>query len=405
MWNKCENPFLKKYQVVKIHGKDEHYTKFAEVRGIYARHDVFKVLTGPVFAAIGKKMFKLQYFFKNIKHDQRIEYFLSRMMRPGIGWETDHTSYEASFLYMQFQIEFAFYKFCVSNFPEAMNIILHAESCIVGKNSCTNKFFCFVMWFRRQSGEMNTSLGNSYYNLVLGAFVAYLSGTSIQEYLDTVLVEGDDGAGVTPIVPDAKYYERLGHIVKLEHHDNPCHASFCGMVFDEDSKCVVVSPIEKILEFGWSKHQYFFARDSKHHELIKAKALSVLYSYGACPMIAEVGRKFLELTNSSDAHQVLKNSSLNSYERQKWTDIIDHEVCFQEIDMKTRILVEQKYLIPIEVQLRFEQYIRNFTEVQPIVFPELLNYCKPEYLKYYDIYSIDVDTNVRSIRELANKFL
>jgi hypothetical protein len=405
LWERCENPFLLKFRIVKIHGKDEHYIKFAEVRGIYSRHDVFKVLVGPVFAAISKKMFKHEYFFKYIKHEDRMSYFLERMSVVGTAWGTDHTSFEASFLEMQLTIEFQFYRFCVMANPLAKMIIEYAEEVLIGENTCVSKYFVFRMLFKRYSGEMNTSTGNTYYNEVLGAFVSIKSGNKLEQYMNTNLTEGDDEAAKTSIVPKHQIYEALGHIVKLDIFDDPCMMSFCGMVFDEDARAIVVNPIEKILEFGWCKHEYFFATDKKYKSLIKAKSMSILYSYGACPMISVVGRKFFELTHDADETQAIKSKSISSYELDRWKTMIESEILFQDIDDKTRHLVEKKYSIPIDTQIRFEQYINSFTEIQPICFPELLDYCKHEYIFYYDTYSMDVSRDIKTPGKLAEQFL
>lgn len=401
----CYDPRQKKFRIVKVHGKDEPYSKFAEVRGIYSRHDIFKVLSGPLFAAIGKKMFKHEYFFKNVKTPDKVRVFLERMSGQGSAWETDHTSFEASFRETQFQIEFDFYRYCCQGNPEAMDLLQYIEKVITGVNSCRNKYFKFNINARRQSGEMNTSLGNSYYNLVLGAFVAVKSGNTIEEYLRSVLIEGDDGVARTTYIPDPLIYAKLGHIVKLESHINPCHASFCGMIFDPDDKNIVVSPIEKILEFGWTGQEYVLASDRTHRSLIKARSMSLLYSYPGCPMVAALARKFYELTYDADASQILKSKTLNTYERDKWTEAIQAPILFRDVGLKTRILVEEKFGLPISLQMEFEAYVSKITSIQPLNFPKLLDYCKPEYTLYQQNYSLYADISSRQIKVLSEKFL
>lgn len=77
-YENCDDLFNAKYNEVKVHGKDESYTKFAEVRGIYSRSDIFKCISGPIFARIGKKFFLHEQFFKKIENNNRIKTLKTR---------------------------------------------------------------------------------------------------------------------------------------------------------------------------------------------------------------------------------------------------------------------------------------------------------------------------------------
>jgi len=79
----------KKTREVKVHGKDESYSKFAEARGIYARTDEFKIESGPLFAKISKRFFNKPFFFKNITQKNKIKHLKKRMARQGIAWDTE----------------------------------------------------------------------------------------------------------------------------------------------------------------------------------------------------------------------------------------------------------------------------------------------------------------------------
>lgn len=382
----CDDLNHPRHNEVGVHGKDESYTKFAEVRGIYARKDVSKCKFGPVIAKISKPFFQKPFFFKKVKHEDKINVLKERMSGSGIAWDTDFTSFESTFQKEQLQFEIDFYLFCTQANPKARMIIEEFSKIISGVNICKNKFFKFNINARRMSGEMNTSLGNSYFNLLLSSFISIKSGNSEEQTMNSILIEGDDCLCKTIILPDSTMYEKFGAKVKQNCYIDPCHASFCGMIFDSDSEQIIVDPIPKILNACYTDDSYLLSSRVKHEDLLKAKAMSLLYSYPGCPIINNFAQYIMRCTIHRDPSRILK-TSLSDFEREKWNLILKTPVPLVSSKLGTRILMEHKFNIPIPFQLRIEKFFDSLSILSPWNFPELLDYCKPEYLLYYDVYA------------------
>jgi hypothetical protein len=382
----CDDLMHKRHHEVKVHGKDESNTKFTEVRGIYARSDISKCKFGPVVSRISKKFFLHEQFFKKVPNDMRISVLKQRMSNNGIAWDTDFTSFESTFQKEQLSYECDFYRYCCQANPKAMEIMNEFIDVICGINICKNKYFKFNITCRRMSGEMNTSLGNSYFNLLLSSFIAIKSGNSEDEIMSSILIEGDDCLCKTTIVPDSSLYEKFGAKVKQNYYEDPCHASFCGMVFDFDSEQIIVDPIPKILNASYTNDSYLLSPQRKLNDLLKAKAMSLLYSYPGCPIIYSYAKYVLRYVGHCDATRILK-TDLSDYEREKWLDILNTPIALIEPKPGTRLLMEEKFLIPIGAQLRIESFFDSLTLIEPYHCPEIMEYCKHEYIKYYDCYS------------------
>lgn len=399
-FKECDDIWHEKHREVKVHGKDESYSKFAEARGIYARTDIFKVLSGPLFAAISKPFFKHPCFFKKVPQHLKIRHLMKRMRQNGIAWDTDFTSFESTFQRAQLKFEFDFYKYCCANNNHALERMKFIEKVLTGKNICKNKYFKFTVDARRMSGEMNTSLGNSYFNLLLSTFIAVKSGNTIEEVMESILVEGDDCICKTPIVPNVDLYEKFGAKVKQNYYSDPAHASFCGMIFDPDSEQIIVDPIDKLLNLFYTNENYLLSKQHVHNGLLRAKAMSLLYSYPGCPIIGQACEWIMRNTIGADVSKIM-NTNLSEYEREKWNEVLKTPVPLQEPTIKTRLLMEQKFNIPVEFQLRIEMFFKSQNELKPWCFPELLQYCKWEYTHYYDTYALEsLDSS-----KLSEKFI
>lgn len=396
----CGDPYHFRHKEVKVHGKDESYSKFAEARGIYSRTDIFKCISGPFFAKISKNFFNKPCFFKKVPNEKRIEHLKMRMAAAGIGWDTDFTSFESTFQKEQLELEYKFYRYCCGNNPKAHDILNIIESTLTGINICKNKFFKFKILGRRMSGEMNTSLGNSYFNLLVSVFIAVKSGNTIDEVMSSIIIEGDDCLCKTPIVPDASLYEKVGAKVKQNYYDDPSHASFCGMIFDMDAEQIIVDPIEKVLNVAYTNDTYLNSNRNIHNGLLKAKAMSMLYSYPGCPIIGSYCNWIMKNVVDYDARYILK-TGLSEYELEKWNSILKKPVPFEEPKIHTRILMEQKFNIPIESQLRLEKFFDSQTSIKPWYNDEFLDLCKHEHKTYYDIYAqYKPNINPSKLREM-----
>jgi hypothetical protein len=229
------------------------------------------------------------------------------------------------------------------------------------------------------SGEMNTSLGNGFSNLMFILF-------GFQEYKlqhTMPVVEGDDGLfGVVGEIP-AKHFLDLGLTIKIERHESICTASFCGLVFDPREKIIVTEPLKVLARFGWTESRYNFAPEKVLYGLMKSKALSICWQYPGCPILYKYGLKLLELLDGVELYKPRMDSyhvdmlDLDAISNYNFPSVIPGPC--------TRRLMEEKFKISVEDQFSIESEIDNLTLADlgcPTAFL-LYPQCWKDYYKRY----------------------
>lgn len=386
-WNKAGRTLLKKHYKVKSFMKDETYPEFKHARAINSRSDEFKCYTGPIFKLIEKELFALDWFIKKIPVSDRPSYIMEKVYKLGSKYAAcDYIAFESHFTKLMLEtIEFQLYEYMTSELPIGSEFMCHVKSAMSGRNKCYFKHFKVEIDATRMSGEMCTSLGNSFTNLMLFLFAAELSGmTNVRG-----VVEGDDGlfSGDGPF-PTIEIFKKLGWSIKMEIHDNINTASFCGLIFDMDDRLNVTDPISMILSFGWTTRKYAKAGDKRMKMLLRAKALSYAYQYPMCPIINSVVRYALRMTEGVRAKL---NSDANAYKAEIYRESIDFfnrhaDVLYGKIPMNTRLLVEQKFGVPIENQIIIEEYFDSLKEIQPLSHPLIDLHLHKDSITYYREY-------------------
>lgn len=140
------------------------------------------------------------------------------------------------------------------------------------------------------SGDMCTSLGNGFTNLMLALYLVHKKGGTLEGF-----VEGDDGLFATDVELTAADYEKLGFTIKIEEVTDPREASFCGMVFAENE--IIREPRRFLMGFGWTQ-SYIHAGTRIMDQLLRAKALSTAYETPQCPIVGAMARYALSATRS-----------------------------------------------------------------------------------------------------------
>ena len=138
----------------------------------------------------------------------------------------------------------------------------------------------------RMSGEMNTSLGNGFSNLMMAKYIAYSKGGYLDGY-----VEGDDGIFTSTVKLESADYLKLGFTIKMEEVEQINEASFCGMIFATEGQ-IIRNPSDILANFGWTS-SFINAGPVIMGELLRAKALSTVYETGNCPIIGVLARRAL----------------------------------------------------------------------------------------------------------------
>lgn len=213
---------------VTVTVKDEPYDDFKQARLIFSRDDHFKVRVGPMFKRIEKELFKLPFFIKKVPVWDRSK-FIKRLYEPDATYYAcDYTSFETHFVRQIMRgIEFELYKYMAPDDAEGHQFIKDLEV-LVGQNMCSSKLVSLEVEACRMSGEMNTSLGNGFCNLIFMMYACHVQGITCDG-----IVEGDDGVFRMSKELNPKIFDEMGLNIKLEKHSNLFTMSFCGLICDE----------------------------------------------------------------------------------------------------------------------------------------------------------------------------
>ncbi|APG76457.1 hypothetical protein 2 [Hubei tombus-like virus 36] len=387
--DKITNDMDTKLFRVKSFMKDECYPEYKHARAINSRTDEFKTLVGPTFKLIEKELFELPWFIKKIPVKDRPNYIMERLYRPnGKYYATDYTAFEAHFTKpVMDACENRLYKYMTQHLPNHKKFMWYIDNVIGGRNVCDFKHLTVEIDATRMSGEMNTSLGNGFSNLMLFLFMAHEKGcTNV-----TGVVEGDDGLfvlegpGITE--EDAK---ECGFFLKIESHLSIATASFCGIIFDEEDRNNLTNPLAELVNFGWTTGQYARSKRARHLELLRSKALSLFYQYPGCPVLSSLANYALRCTIGYKAKLKFFR---NMWEREQFIEALKFkdEAIVRPVGNGSRLLVEELFGLSVTDQLRTEAYLDSLDTIQELDMPWLeWNYHKhwkhyaDNYLAYTD---------------------
>jgi hypothetical protein len=283
----------KKARRVKQFIKNEDYPMFKMPRLINSRVDEVKVWLGPLFKAIESQVYNTNdgkiRFIKHIPVPERPA-LIKNLPSCGHFYGTDYTSYEKHFTRKTMDmIEFVMYRYMLSDICGPVELTRIYET-LGGMNHISSRTGLRAkILARRMSGEMCTSLGNGFANLILAEFITSRKGGWIHGF-----VEGDDGIFATDVELTVEDYANVGFTIKINEFHDPCEASFCGMIFSR-SEQIVRDPISFVSKFGWSL-SCIGCGEATMGALLRAKALSCVYETPHCPIVGVIARCALEHT-------------------------------------------------------------------------------------------------------------
>jgi len=382
---------------VKKFTKDESYSEFKHARGIYARDDVAKIFFGPYVKLMEERIYDHEEGFKEfIKHvpvHERPRHISDALARDGhVYVATDYSSFEAHFsVELMFSCEMILYEHMLSLVPDGQHVYQVMEDVFLGNNKISSKRLKERVLACRMSGEMTTSLGNGFTNLMLMRYVC-----SKRNLPAIGVIEGDDGlfsfpSGKTPKTED---FTDLGCIIKLQVHHRASIASFCGQIFDEIEQAVVTDPRVVLTKLGWTTKQYAFARPQTKLMLLRAKAMSALYQYPSCPIVAAFARYAMRMTRGYDVRRFLNSRSLDWWDRQLFRAAlkfgINNLMSGIEIGSGTRRLVEEQYGLTVECQLSLEKYFDELDVLSPVNNNVFFDTLPEAWKSYYTWYVLEV---------------
>lgn len=380
--------------------KDECYPTFKHARAINSRSDEFKCIVGPIFQLISEELFKLPWFIKKIPIHLRPQYIIDLLDRVGEEFMgTDYTSYEAHFEEeVMLDCEMELYSYMVQYLPCGQLFIdMISKAFFQDANWIQFKRFVISIFGKRMSGEMNTSLGNGFSNLM---FMLYKCKENGNKNVRGV-IEGDDGLFVMQgEPPNEKDFAAFGLNIKIVKEKELSHASFCGMVFDMHDRTNVTNPIDELVSFGWTTRRYAQSKRGIHMCLLRSKALSLAYQYRGCPILSTLAYKVCQLTASYDAQSFVNKQATfyqNSYELEITRQAFEYfrqNGLLQQPGNNTRQLVQELYGVSVPDQLAIESYINSMPSIDVIRCPALDKYISSDYNHYFMYYTVKLSTHL-----------
>jgi hypothetical protein len=375
--------------------KDETYPDFKQPRGINARCDAAKVLTGPIFHQIELELFKLPHFIKKIPKHKRADYIYDYLYDPNsVYYASDYKSFESHFTKeILHTIEFEFYLYMCKDLVCLPFFKWFLYNIVAGWNDIKFSFFRIIIEATRMTGEMNTSLGNGFANLMLTLYCAWVSGYDPNIF--RVLIEGDDGLSrLDPTrLLNVDVFKDCGFTIEAEVHLDLCTAGFCGNVFDPEDRIIITDVREAMVAIGWTTNRYAKSKRSKIKGLLRAKAMSLLYEYPGCPVLQSLASYLIRVTEGYRANPGV----MNMYQKEQAILMYEYMQQFglptRPVPSNTRYLVERLYNIPVDVQLQWEAYFDNCTELKPFDSSLLRDVCPVSWSTYFSIYSSELDLN------------
>lgn len=331
--------------------KVENYPDYKHARWINSRSDKFKAYAACYLKPIENLVFSLPWFIKHTPVPERPEKISDLRQAGRRYFATDYTAFESHFVRDLMQAcEIRLYERCLAHTTEGR--FLSEALCGTNDPDWLNNHLKTRLGTearlraRRMSGDLVTSLGNGFTNLMLALYHAERSCGSWEGNIDG-FVEGDDGIFSCAFEMRKEFYEDMGFTIKIEEHTDPRRASFCGLVFEDDA--IIRDPRTFLMSFGWTSSMLGAGWGIKM-SLLRAKALSAAYETPDCPIVAEMARYALRYTRGvlprwvSDGYHVLPRD--------------ESHVRDPRPSAGTRRLFAELYGIPEDQQLVIEAAIR-----------------------------------------------
>jgi len=367
-------PLCRKDYKVRAFVKRETYGQFKYARWINSRSDRFKAFCGPFFHLVERRVFggKLsKYFIKDVPVADRPRVIKERLYVPGCYYAaTDYKSFEGSFDAQTIEsIECQLYSYMAgTKYKFIYEQILKA---LCGVQRCRMKSVS-ARGHARMSGDMCTSLGNGFTNLILMLFAAKEHGWNWKN-MDAVF-EGDDGlvrVERKDELPTEDYFSTLGFTMKMKISEDVGEAGFCQNYFDvnDAEPTNIVDPLKHLARLGWTHSAAMHGGPRVRKQLAKAKAFSLLYSCPSNPVLASMAKWVLRSTDDVDARW--GEGWWDCQLRASFRELRDVRVTEQ-----SRVLVSKLFGLPVSAQIEIEEFFDRLPPVlKPIDHPTIFRYC------------------------------
>lgn len=388
IWNAMGRVLVKRMRARKKAGfsKTERYPQYKHFRGIHACSMEEKLFCGPAIKSMEAEVYSQlsDNFLKGVVSSSKATELYRRLYAVGAQFlGLDVKNWEGSVLsHLRRVCELALYKRMLSGV--APEVVHYIEEEFKRPHTIMYHDFMLQVDGGRMSGDLWTSIGNGFTNLMLVKFVCSKYG-----YDPVGVVEGDDGLfrldGPTPTQLD---FARLGFNSKIEVFDSIGAAGFCKMKFDSDL-VQVTDCGERLVKFGWTTAIH--ANEKTRLSLLYTKALSLKAEFPSCPILGPFADYVIRCCKKLHPAPL----PLSFDEDRGWTA---HKIeCARWLDqpakisMTTRLFYESTYGYSPRTQLAIEASFQG-NELLPITNPLLLDRLPPVWADNFHNFVYDVET-------------
>lgn len=345
-----------------------YYAKPKNARGINSPSDESKVALGPLIHAVDEMTFKAKYF---VKHKNPRDW--PPMILDSLGLEavteTDFSSFESHHSGVFSKVVYYWMLHMIRDITGIKPLKTLIARLILGRNVIQFKHILVETDQRLMSGALWTSSANGVLNLMIMMFLAALAQCESRDPAVLVdwaqanfkgFVEGDDGLCRDYNI-QKKHINELGLILDMDRHKNFTEANFCGIVCDPSSLTVLKDPIAAITKLFVLPPKYKNAKPSKLKSLVRARAMSYLCNFDTTPVLAACCHWILRVTSGYNLEGCL--DVLDAHQRKfvliAERELKDRQYCEKVIPIESRIIVEDRFKLSVDEQLRLEEIFRR----------------------------------------------
>lgn len=362
------DPYKVKRRRVKPHRKREPYLAWKHVRGINAPGDAEKEEMGGLFHAIDKAVYKqCGYFMKHKNALEKVKCIREVLGSYAAFIETDHTAFEAHMRRAVAEvIEWQLYRYMVKNLGGREDILERLRPSVIEKQRLSgfNKdLLVKAVADARMSGDLWTSLGNGFTNMIVMRFVA----ECLCGWKQCVgFVEGDDGLfGVGGPIPSDADFRSVGFEIKLKQTEDLSESGFCQL-YSTPSAEPIVDPVKVLIKSGWTQSKRMRGGPGIIKNLSIAKAMSMLALSPSNPVTRSMARWILRC-HGTEYEQYYDSDSWWTAQLMANFEL-DSALSCEPSDAQ-RQLVARVFHVSVEEQLHIENYFDTKNVITPIDDP------------------------------------
>lgn len=348
--------------------KREFYGEFKEPRIINARPNLFKAIIAPVIKEIEHRVIYNDHFIKGKTPQWAAKRMQGIFDKFKFAYETDYSSFEGSFSHDVLNAcEYVLFKHMLANNPIHFHILkkiyFNKSRLQLGTSGKMRMQASFDG--SRMSGDLWTSLGNGFTNMMLFLFALKHSvNRHTLPHLDyDYMFEGDDGFFATTVPINTDIIRRLGFTLKLKTGTDVNHLSFCSICVGPGA-LPVLDFNRAIEKFGWDHHEQvikdYSAKTTRYEkELMRSKAMSLLAVAPGNPIVQPLALKILELTEGVR----VRDSTFTWWD---WEKIRLLKTSLQpiEITQEMRLFYQARFNVSVKHQLFVEDIIKQQTSIR-----------------------------------------